>query len=55
MPKAVCDYAVTSGNTIICRITEQLCGNVKYCRAEQCWKLSDNAINCPVPKRRKEK
>ena len=54
MPKAVCDYA-SIGNMILCKLTNEPCGNVKYCRLEKTWKLSDNAINCPVPKRRFKK
>lgn len=51
MPKAVCDYAGTSGDAIKCNLTEQLCGNVKYCQLEKRWKLSDSAINCPIPRK----
>lgn len=51
MPKAVCDYAVYYGEQIKCKITNQPCGNVKFCRMEGRWKLNDNAINCPIPKK----
>lgn len=49
--KARCNYAGYSGDVIKCNLTGQLCGNVKFCRLEKRWKLSDNAINCPVPKK----
>lgn len=51
MPKAVCDYAGTSGDAIKCKLTGQLCGNVKFCRLENRWKLSENALYCPIPKK----
>lgn len=52
MPKAVCDYAGYAGDTIKCDLTEQLCGNVKFCRQENRWKLNDNAQYCPIPKKK---
>lgn len=55
MPKADCDYAVYYGEQIKCKITNQLCGNVKFCRMEGRWKLNDNAINCPIPKKVRSK
>lgn len=51
MPKAVCDYARYAGDAIKCNLTEQLCGNVKFCRQENRWKLNDNAQYCPIPKK----
>lgn len=54
MPKAVCDYAGYAGDAIKCKLTGEHCGNVKFCRAENRWKLSDNAVNCTLPKKYKE-
>ena len=51
MPKAVCDYARYSSDEIKCKLTGQLCGNVKFCRLENRWKLNDNALYCPIPKK----
>lgn len=51
MPKAVCDYAGSAGDAIKCKLTGQLCGNVKFCRQENRWKLNDNAQYCPIPKK----
>lgn len=50
--KAKCIYALY-GDNIVCMLTKQLCGNVKYCRSEKRWKLSENAVNCPIPKKEK--
>ena len=55
MPKVVCDYAVYYGEQIKCKITNQPCGNVKFCRMEGRWKLNDYAINCPIPKKVRSK
>ena len=55
MPKASCKYAGYYGSNIKCNLTGQICGNVKYCRAESRWKLSENAINCPIPRKVGEK
>ena len=55
MPKASCKYAGNAGSNIKCNLTGQMCGNVKYCRSEIRWKLSENAINCPIPSREGKK
>ena len=31
---------------IKCQPSGDLCGHVKYCRAERKWKLSPSAVNC---------
>lgn len=49
--KVKCGYAKLTSDNICCNITGQLCGNVKFCRAENRWKLSESAINCPIPKK----
>lgn len=54
MPKAQCSYEKRSGDRIMCRLTNELCGHVKYCRSERRWKISDYAVNCTVPKKYKE-
>ena len=54
MPKAQCDYEKTRGEYIICKLTNEPCGHVKYCRAENRWKLSENAIYCTIPNKHKE-
>jgi len=54
MPKASCQYEGRSGEYILCKLTGEHCGNVKFCRAENRWKLSDNAVNCTLPKKYKE-
>lgn len=44
-----CKHAVYDGDVIKCKITDKLCGNVKFCRVENRWKNSDCAVNCTVP------
>ena len=50
-----CKYAKYAGDIIICVITNQICGNVKFCRAEKRWKNNESAVNCTIPKRRENK
>ncbi len=54
MPKATCNYEGRSGEYVICKLTKEHCGHVKWCRIERRWKLSDCAVNCTVPKKYKE-
>lgn len=54
MPKASCDYEQRKGEYIICRLTGEHCGHVKYCRAERRWKIHESAVNCTIPKKVKE-
>lgn len=54
MPKVSCSYEGRSGDYVICNLTKEPCGHVKYCQAENRWKLSDTAINCTLPKKYKE-
>ena len=54
MPKVSCNYEGRSGDYVICRLTQEPCGHVKYCRAENRWKLSDTAIDCTLPRKYKE-
>ena len=54
MPKAQCNYEKARGEYIICKLTNEHCGHVKYCRAENRWELSDSAVNCTLPKKYKE-
>ena len=54
MPKASCKYEGRGGEYVTCKLTNDICGHVKYCRAENRWKLSDSAVNCTIPKKYKE-
>ena len=54
MPKASCDYQSRKEEYIICRLTGEPCGHVKYCRAERRWKIHESAVNCTIPKKVKE-
>ena len=54
MPKASCKYEAPCGEYVICTITKDVCGHLKYCRAENRWKLSENAIYCTIPNKHKE-
>ena len=54
MPKVSCSYEGRSGDYVICNLTKEPCGHVKYCRAENRWKLSDTAVNCTLPRQYKE-
>lgn len=49
MSKGNCKYAKYAGDVIECMITKQLCGNVKFCRAERRWKNNECAVNCTIP------
>lgn len=54
MPKVSCDYEQRKAEYIICRLTNEPCGHVKYCRAERRWKIHESAVNCTIPKKVKE-
>ena len=54
MPKVSCRYEGRSGEYVTCKLTNDICGHVKYCQAEHRWKISESAVNCTLPNKYKE-
>lgn len=54
MPKITCPYTTYKQDTIICKLTSDICGHQKYCRMDNRFKLSDSAYNCTLLKKSKE-
>jgi hypothetical protein len=54
MPKITCPYTTYKQDTIICKLTSDICGHQKYCRIDNRFKLSDSAYNCTLLKKSKE-
>lgn len=51
MSSLPCPQAKRDGKHIKCAVTNDLCGNVFYCRVSGKWKLTEAALKCPVQKR----
>lgn len=54
MPKITCPYTTYKQDTIICKLTSDICAHQKFCRADNRFKLSDGAYNCTLLKKSKE-
>lgn len=46
--KINCPYAYKNNGIIMCRKTENACGNVKYCRMKGRWELLESSVSCPI-------
>lgn len=55
MPKAICNYFIPKKDGGYCKLSKDLCGFQKWCRADNTFKLNDTCINCTLPKKRSEK
>lgn len=54
MPKAVCIHFTAKQDSGYCKLTKDICGHQRWCKAENTFKLNDTCINCPIPNKYKK-